>query len=172
MGRPVAVRDGAITQALLPSGTAGAAGSYAVTVQSLAGNQTVALDSSLPDAEALVFPMTRDPVALARAWARAARRSVELLREGRDLVFLVEGDASTFSTFGHLARVVRELAPGVEVLLCGHSHVPFFGQDRGLTVFNPGSIGPRRFTLPMQEIWELQWQLPRRQGGRPQPACY
>ena len=25
---------------------------------------------------------------------------------------------------------------------------------------------PRRFTLPMQEIWELQWQLPRRQGGR------
>jgi poly(A) polymerase len=25
---------------------------------------------------------------------------------------------------------------------------------------------PRRFTLPMQEIWELQWQLTRRQGGR------
>ena len=67
------------------------------------------------DAEALVFPMTRDPVALARAWARAATRSVALLREGRDLVFLVEGDASTFSTFGHLARVVRELAPEVEV---------------------------------------------------------
>jgi precorrin-2/cobalt-factor-2 C20-methyltransferase len=67
------------------------------------------------DAEALVFPMTRDAAALAKAWARAATRSVELLREGRDLVFLVEGDASTFSTFGHLARVVRELAPEVEV---------------------------------------------------------
>ena len=67
------------------------------------------------DAEALVFPMTRDPAALAKAWARAAARTVELLQEGRDLVFLVEGDASTFSTFGHLARVVRELAPGVEV---------------------------------------------------------
>ncbi len=25
---------------------------------------------------------------------------------------------------------------------------------------------PKRFTLPMQEIWELQWQLTRRQGGR------
>ena len=25
---------------------------------------------------------------------------------------------------------------------------------------------PKRFTLPMQEIWELQWQLSRRQGGR------
>ncbi|MBL0283806.1 MAG: precorrin-2 C(20)-methyltransferase [Zoogloea sp.] len=67
------------------------------------------------DAEALVFPMTRDPVALAKAWARAATRTVALLQEGRDLVFLVEGDASTFSTFGHLARVVRELAPDVEV---------------------------------------------------------
>lgn len=36
------------------TGTTGAAGSYAVTVQKLAGNQTVALDTALPDAEALV----------------------------------------------------------------------------------------------------------------------
>ena len=61
------------------------------------------------DAEQLVFPMTRDPEILAKAWSRAAARTVELLAEGRDLVFLVEGDASTFATFGHLARVVREL---------------------------------------------------------------
>jgi len=67
------------------------------------------------DAVELVFPMTRDPEALAKAWGRAATRTVELLGEGRDLVFLVEGDASTFATFGHLARVVRELAPQVEV---------------------------------------------------------
>lgn len=67
------------------------------------------------DAEELVFPMTRDSEILAKAWARAATRAVELLAEGRDLVFLVEGDASTFATFGHLARVVRELAPEVEV---------------------------------------------------------
>jgi precorrin-2/cobalt-factor-2 C20-methyltransferase len=67
------------------------------------------------DAEELVFPMTRDAEILAKAWARAAARTVELLGEGRDLVFLVEGDASTFATFGHLARVVRELVPEVEV---------------------------------------------------------
>lgn len=67
------------------------------------------------DAEQLVFPMTRDAELLGKAWARAALRTVELLAEGRDLVFLVEGDASTFSTFGHLARVVRELAPEVVV---------------------------------------------------------
>ena len=67
------------------------------------------------DAVELVFPMTRDGEALARAWARAARQTVELLAEGRDVVFLVEGDASTFATFGHLARVVRELEPTIEV---------------------------------------------------------
>jgi uncharacterized protein len=35
------------------------------------------------------------------------------------------------------------------LIVCGHSHVPFAGVDRGLTVFNPGSIGPRRFSLPI-----------------------
>lgn len=35
------------------------------------------------------------------------------------------------------------------LVVCGHSHVPFIGHDRGLGVFNPGSIGPRRFSLPI-----------------------
>lgn len=38
---------------------------------------------------------------------------------------------------------------GARLIVCGHSHVPFVGRDRGLTVFNPGSIGPRRFQLPI-----------------------
>ncbi|MEM7678528.1 MAG: metallophosphoesterase family protein [Myxococcota bacterium] len=38
---------------------------------------------------------------------------------------------------------------GASIVVCGHSHVPFIGRDRGLLVFNPGSIGPRRFTLPI-----------------------
>jgi putative phosphoesterase len=36
-----------------------------------------------------------------------------------------------------------------QVVVCGHSHVPFLGRDRDLIVFNPGSIGPRRFHLPI-----------------------
>ena len=40
-------------------------------------------------------------------------------------------------------------AQGAQAVVCGHSHVPFLGRDRGLTVFNPGSIGPRRFHLPI-----------------------
>ena len=35
------------------------------------------------------------------------------------------------------------------LVVCGHSHVPFIGRDKGLVVLNPGSIGPRRFQLPI-----------------------
>jgi putative phosphoesterase len=45
------------------------------------------------------------------------------------------------------ARMARQA--GAALIVCGHSHVPFVGGERGLTVFNPGSIGPRRFTLPI-----------------------
>lgn len=43
----------------------------------------------------------------------------------------------------------RATAAGAGLVVCGHSHVPFIGRDRGLTVFNPGSIGPRRMHLPI-----------------------
>jgi uncharacterized protein len=45
------------------------------------------------------------------------------------------------------ARLAR--AVGATMVVCGHSHVPFIGIDRGITVFNPGSAGPRRFSLPI-----------------------
>jgi putative phosphoesterase len=35
------------------------------------------------------------------------------------------------------------------LVVCGHSHVPFQGRDQGMALFNPGSIGPRRFGLPI-----------------------
>jgi putative phosphoesterase len=48
------------------------------------------------------------------------------------------------------ADVVRlAQAEKASVVVCGHSHVPFIGRDRGLMVFNPGSAGPRRFGLPI-----------------------
>jgi putative phosphoesterase len=50
----------------------------------------------------------------------------------------IRADAANLAT-SHDARMI----------ICGHSHVPFIGRDRGLTVFNPGSIGPRRMHLPI-----------------------
>lgn len=46
-----------------------------------------------------------------------------------------------------VARMAK--AESAMLVVCGHSHVPFIGTDRGITVFNPGSIGPRRFALPI-----------------------
>jgi putative phosphoesterase len=43
----------------------------------------------------------------------------------------------------------RARAVGASLVVCGHSHVPFIGVDKGLTVMNPGSVGPRRFHLPI-----------------------
>lgn len=45
------------------------------------------------------------------------------------------------------ARLAR--SEGATLVVCGHSHIPFVGVDRGITVFNPGSVGPRRFSLPI-----------------------
>jgi putative phosphoesterase len=48
---------------------------------------------------------------------------------------------------GEVARHAQKL--GAQLVVCGHSHIPFIGRDRGMTVFNPGSIGPRRPPLPI-----------------------
>lgn len=85
------------------------ADSYALDIARRAGLPIPA------DALPLHFPMTSDPATLALAWTRAGAQCAELLAEGRDLLFLVEGDASTYSTFGHLARAVRGLEAGAEV---------------------------------------------------------
>jgi putative phosphoesterase len=45
------------------------------------------------------------------------------------------------------ARLARAAHAGIVV--CGHSHVPFLGRDQGIAVMNAGSIGPRRFRLPI-----------------------
>jgi len=48
---------------------------------------------------------------------------------------------------GDVAALARR--ERASLVICGHSHVPFIGRDKGLSVFNPGSIGPRRFRLPI-----------------------
>lgn len=48
---------------------------------------------------------------------------------------------------GDAAKLAKD--EGAAIVVCGHSHVPFIGRDKDLTIFNPGSIGPRRFHLPI-----------------------
>lgn len=40
-------------------------------------------------------------------------------------------------------------AAGVKLVVSGHSHKPSLTTTRGVTYLNPGSVGPRRFQLPV-----------------------
>ncbi|CAD6879160.1 Cobalt-precorrin-2 C(20)-methyltransferase (EC 2.1.1.151) [Methylomonas albis] len=85
------------------------ANSYALQIALNAG-------LTLPaDHSPLIFPMTHDTEILAAYWLRAAETVLIRLRAGQDVLFLVEGDASTYSTFGHLARTVRALDAGIAI---------------------------------------------------------
>ena len=100
--------------------------------------------------ELLLFPMTHDGDKLARAWMKAAETVLPWLRAGRDVLFLVEGDASTYATFGHLARTVRALDEQVPVQViagvnaftaaCAEVPVPFAEQDDTVAIV-PAAYG-------------------------------
>jgi precorrin-2/cobalt-factor-2 C20-methyltransferase len=71
---------------------------------------------SLPvEQTALIFPMTHDVKILASYWLRAAEAVLEKLQRGQDVIFLVEGDASTYSTFNHLVRAVHGLDKSIVI---------------------------------------------------------
>ncbi|MDE1154157.1 MAG: metallophosphoesterase family protein [Acidobacteriaceae bacterium] len=44
-------------------------------------------------------------------------------------------------------------AAGFSVVIYGHSHRPSIEQRNGVLYLNPGSCGPRRFSLPVSFAW-------------------
>lgn len=44
-------------------------------------------------------------------------------------------------------------AAGFSAVVTGHSHQPKIETRRGVLFLNPGSIGPRRFSLPVSFAW-------------------
>lgn len=98
----------------------------------------------------LLFPMTHDGEKLVVAWMKAAQTVLPWLRAGRDVLFLVEGDASTYATFGHLARTVRALDADIDVHViagvnsftaaCADIGVPFSEQDDTVAIV-PAAYG-------------------------------
>ena len=83
--------------------------SYALNI-ALRGGLTLP-ENSTP----LIFPMTKDAGKLAGYWQRAAETVLEIMRQGEDLLFLIEGDASTYATFGYLAKTVEAMEPEVKI---------------------------------------------------------
>lgn len=98
----------------------------------------------------LLFPMTHDAEKLGRAWLKATQTVLPWLQAGRDVLFLVEGDASTYATFGHLARTVRGLDDSVPVQViagvnsftaaCADVCEPFAEQDDTVAIV-PAAYG-------------------------------
>jgi len=58
---------------------------------------------------------------------------------------------------GNLIYIIHDIAgldldpeaSGTSVIISGHSHKPSAGKHEGVLYINPGSAGPRRFTLPV-----------------------
>lgn len=56
--------------------------------------------------------------------------------------------------FFYMVHSVHDLdieprAAGVDVVVSGHSHKPLIERKNGVMYLNPGSAGPRRFSLPV-----------------------
>ncbi len=76
--------------------------------------ETVAAHTPPDRIERVVFAL--DPAARERYWAAAAERVARWLREtGGTAVFATIGDPNVYSTFGYLARGVRDALPDVNV---------------------------------------------------------
>ena len=105
----------------------------------------------LPEtATPLLFPMTHDRAILAKYWLAAAQTVLGLLSSGQDVCFLVEGDASTYSTFVHLARTLTaldatvriEIIPGVSAYHAAAAHLgmPLADTDDAIAII-PAAYG-------------------------------
>jgi len=71
------------------------------------------------------------------AWARALRET-ETVEIGGARLFVI-----------HDVKALRRPPANVDVVIAGHSHAPSVVRRDGIVFLNPGSAGPRRFTLPV-----------------------
>jgi len=72
-------------------------------------------------------------------WAQAIRET-EFVKVAEVLVHVIH-DLATLD--------IDPAAAGVRVVVSGHSHKPLIDERHGVLYVNPGSAGPRRFSLPI-----------------------
>ncbi len=73
------------------------------------------LDQRQQELLRLIFPMKKDPEYLKPFWEEATRQVHARLREGKDVVFITEGDPFLYSTFIYLYKEMKNSYPEIEV---------------------------------------------------------
>lgn len=86
-----------------PAGVNGKPGMAQLIVEKWLGRHQVQL--------ALTFPYVQDSQVLAQAWQVVAQQVWQYLKQGQDVAFVSEGDASFYSTFTYLAQTLQHLHP-------------------------------------------------------------
>jgi len=67
----------------------------------------------------------------------------------RETEFLKAGEITLYAIHDLAQLDIDPAAVGVRVVVSGHSHKPMVEERGGVLFVNPGSAGPRRFTLPI-----------------------
>jgi uncharacterized protein len=73
------------------------------------------------------------------AWARALPETA----------ILVVGKVRLYVLHDVKTLAIDPRATSIDAVIAGHSHKPALADRDGVLFMNPGSIGPRRFTLPI-----------------------
>ncbi len=111
----------------------------------LAGSDRIVHGGDIGDASILEQLASIAPVTAVRgnndhgAWARAIPQTATLTVERVSILAIHD-----------LAALARDpAAEGIRVVVSGHSHRPSIVERDGVLYVNPGSAGPRRFSLPV-----------------------
>jgi putative phosphoesterase len=113
-------------------------------LEALAGSDFIVHAGDIGDAAILEALGRIAPVTAVRgnndreSWA-ASVRDTEVLRAGEVDIFVIHD----------LAELDLDPAGGFQVVVAGHSHKPGKSTRDGVLFVNPGSAGPRRFSLPV-----------------------
>lgn len=92
----------------------------------------------------------------ALAPVRAVRGNVDRGEWARELpeTDLVPFHGAQLFLLHNLAELdLDPLAAGIAMVLYGHTHEPKEEESNGVRYVNPGSVGPRRFHLPVSFAW-------------------
>jgi hypothetical protein len=113
-------------------------------VAALAGCNCILHAGDIGQAEVLAGLWAIAPVVAVRGnvdrgWAKALPETTQVDIAGRRILLL----------HNLVELEIDPRAAGIDVVIAGHSHRPKIETRDGVLYVNPGSAGPRRFTLPI-----------------------